>query len=271
MSNQQRLLLGVLVAGNVVPVGYLFARSSFLASKSVPAHPAAAGRLPFVEMRDDRGAVVTTSSLIGSPLFVQFVNPYVDQQIASLRVLLASRSNNPVRFLLITSDAATLRNRLHVMMERALVVEERDYQLRDAFQAPRCCERWILFDQTGNLAGTGRYESGDALSHLLAVADGRRAYSPDVLSDVLERLNESGDLEQIHSAALRSPSHRAIVVIYSSVCTVCSSGTLVELLNASADHDTGRHIISVVNGLEETGMLVERFRKNSVGPGAERL
>lgn len=122
MSNQQRLLLGVLVAGNVVPVGYLFARSSFLASKSVPAHPAAAGRLPFVEMRDDRGAVVTTSSLIGSPLFVQFVNPYVDQQIASLRVLLASRSNNPVRFLLITSDAATLRNRLHVMMERALAL-----------------------------------------------------------------------------------------------------------------------------------------------------
>lgn len=237
MKSRQRMLILILATANLVVIGYLFGRSYLPAAKSIPGQADDARRLPLVELRNDEGRILSSSTFIGSPLFVQFVNPEVDQQIESIKTILSDPPHSPTSFLFITNNAHTLRKRLPVRSEALVVVEDRDYQLRDAFDAPRCCERWLLFDAQGKFAADGAYDAGNALSELLSVADRKPVYSTQMLLAVLGRLNEGGRLEQIHSAKSGSRSGTAIVAMFSSVCTGCATGTLVDLLNNHAKQD----------------------------------
>jgi hypothetical protein len=95
---------------------------------------------------------------------------------------------------------------------------------------PKCCERWLIFDESGKLKGSGDYDSDDAISKLRNIVDGEYPYSEAVLWKMLDSL-ERRDLAQIVDSGIRSRSGKAIVVMISSVCTGCADGALIDQLN----------------------------------------
>lgn len=247
MRTRQRLLIAFLLTANLVLIVFVFARSSRSGvAKWEPPPPNTVRSLPLVELRDDRGRILNSSRFIGFPLFVQFVNPHVDQQTEAINTILSHPPHSSTSFLLITNDATQLRKRLQGRSEDVVVVEDLGYQLRDAFEVPRCCEKWVLFDADGKVVRVGAYDAGDALSELLSVTDRSPAYSPQMLLAVFRRLNEGGTLGRIYSANSRSGAHTTIVAMFSSVCTGCPTGTLVDLLNSHAKLDTGISYLALV-------------------------
>jgi hypothetical protein len=110
MSNRNRFIIGILLAVNLFVGSFVFARR--YSSASMPISPPGNDSLPMLELQDDSGNEFNTKQFIGSPLFVQFINPYVDAQIASLVKTRRNHPERPVSWLLITKDARELRKHL---------------------------------------------------------------------------------------------------------------------------------------------------------------
>jgi len=162
----------------------------------------------------------------------------LDRQIESIKVFLSAvQPKNKAALLFITNDAPFLLQKLPSASSEVQVYQDRDFGLRDAFGAPRCCEKWQLYNGSGQLSATGDFDSGDGASQLRSLIDGEGAYSSSVLLGVLKALHAQGRFQRFNTGA--RPERKAMVVMLHSVCTGCGSGSLVEALNtyAARDHD----------------------------------
>ncbi len=230
MSNRNRIIIGILLAANLIAGGLVFARRY---SSRAPDSLSESGSLPSLDIRDDSGRSINTNQFLGSPLFVQFVNPYVDAQIASVIKARQNRPDRSITWLLVTKDARELRERLPEDSGDIIIVESDYEKLRELLNVPKCCERWLIFDESAKLRTSGDYDSGDVAARLRSVIDGERPYSEAVIWQAFNSLKKR-DLAQIIDRGTRSRSRKALIVMLSSVCTGCADGELVDLLNVYA-------------------------------------
>lgn len=233
---RSRLFIGVLVLINVSLAGYVVAhRYIFAKPKLVPV--AQSHMLPPVELRDEKGRVFHTDRFIGSPLFVQFINPHVEAEISSFLTVRNNRPKKSISWMLLTANAQELRRRLPSDSDDVVIVEE-DYQaLRNLFSISRSREHWVIFDESGKYRSSGGYDTGDAANQLRNVADNEPIYSTKILSQMLNLMSEEGQLSQFHASAAHSASGKALVAMFSAACTACPDGSLVDILNNHAAQD----------------------------------
>ncbi|PYP88305.1 MAG: hypothetical protein DMF61_06865 [Blastocatellia bacterium AA13] len=239
VNSRRRLLLAVLVAANILVAGYLLARRSGTAKAIGPLPLALTQSLPLIELKDDAGQAMQTSTLLGSPLFVQFVNPYVEPQIASFLRVRGQNLRRPISWVIITRDSREFRRRMPKDAGDLIVVEDNYERLSDLFNIPKCCEEWRLFDETGRLRGWAKYDEGDAVGSLLHLVNGDAPFSRDMLLATIIKISDDGLLEQLHSRAARSKRGKAVGVIFSQACTGCPEHYLIDLLRARASNDQG--------------------------------
>ena len=129
------------------------------------------------------------------------------------------------------------------------MIVDKDYeQLRDSFNLSKCCEKWFIFDKTGSVRAQGSYDTDEASSALHHVADGEQAYSPETFLEKLKRLDAENDLTQIRTGAANSPTKTVIAALFSSLCTGCNDGHLLELLKSSADKKIGANYLVLLPG-----------------------
>jgi hypothetical protein len=244
---RSRLFIGILILVNVSLAGYVVAhRYIFAKPKLVPV--AQSHVLPLVELRDDNGRVFGTNRFIGSPLFVQVINPHVEAEIASFLNVRNNRPKKSISWMLLTANAQELRMRLPSDSDDVVIVEE-DYQvLRNLFSISKSREHWVIFDESGKYRSNGSYDTGDAANQLRNVADNEPIYSTKILSQMLTLMNEEGLLSQFHASAAHSASGKALVGMFSTACTACSDGSLVDLLdNHSAKDRRTSYLIILPN------------------------
>lgn len=234
---RQRALIIILVIANVVMAGYVIGRNFRLRYTHDPVPVAESNNLPLIQLVDDNDRRINTSTLIGSPLFVQFVNPYIEAQIGSFLQVRENPPQTKVSWLLFTTNAKHLRSQLPKDSNDIVVVEKNYQEVRNLFSVPGPFEYWMIFDEAGSLRYSGRYDSGQALSCLRHVADGDPMFSPAALADAFRAMHESGVLAQLHARATRSASEKLVVGLFSGACTGCSDSSQVALLDSASQMD----------------------------------
>ncbi len=228
MSLRIRLIVGFLIAVNVLLAGYISVVRSRQPETSRDAKTEKK-LLPEVQMVNDRGQSLQSKQFLGTPLFVQFINPDVRQQTDLLSAVLNDRPKKPVKILVVTSNAQNLRARVPSITDDVSVVEKDFKELRTAFEIPEYSEKTLIFDKTGTRVDHRFYYQGGALAKLQALVDGKPGYSPALLQEALVSV-KSAQLEAIRQRTLTSPSGKAVIALFSVIGTYCPSGELIDSL-----------------------------------------
>lgn len=74
-------------------------------------------------------------------------------------------------------------------------------------------------------------------------------------------MSERGDLARFHDLATKSASKKTIVGMFSTACTACADGSLVDLLNTSAAQDRKNSFLIILPGSFTTSD-VKNFKTN---------
>ena len=229
MSLRIRIILGVLIAANLLLAGYISVVRSRQPVTSPDARTTEKKHLPQLQMLDDRGLRLRSEQFLGKPLFVQFINPDVQQQTDLLSAILKDRPRQPVKILVVTPSAQALRARVPSIPDDITVVEKDFKELRSMFELPECCEKTFIFDKTGTRIDQRFYYQGGSLARLHAIVDGKPGYSPALLQEAILSV-KSAQLEEIRQRTLTSPSGKAVIGLFSLIGTFCPSGELVDSL-----------------------------------------
>lgn len=228
MSLRTRIIIGVLIAANLLLAGYI----SIVRSRQPVAAASKSSRpklLPSVQLFDDRGQTLQSEQFLGTPLFVQFVNPDVRQQTDVVAAILNDRPKQPVKILLVTPNAQALRARVPSITDDVTVVEKNFKDLRTVFDIPECCEKTLIYDKAGTRVDHRFYYQGGALARLQAVVDGKPTFSAVLLKEAIASV-KSGPLEEVRQRTLTSSSGKAVIGLFSLVGTFCPSGEMVDSL-----------------------------------------
>ena len=242
MSRRSRVIIGILIAANLLLAGYI---SVVRSRQPVPSRNAKTSEkelLPQTQLFDDRGQTLRTEQFLGTPLFVQFINPDVEQQTNLLSAILKDPPQQPVKIVLVTSSAQKLRARVPSITDNITVVEKEYKQLRTAFEIPECCEKTVIFDKNGTRVDHRFYYQGGALAKLQAVVDGKPGYSPALLQDAIVSA-KSAQVEEIRQRTLTSPSGKAVIAWFSNIGTFCPSGDVLDSLKG---HQARRHDVELL-------------------------
>jgi len=222
------VLISILIVANVLVAGWLVVNrgNPDLHSRVTPIQESSL--LPVMDLQDDRKQIISTKNLIGSPLFVQFIDPRVDAQVNAILNILKNRPNHPLTWLFITDNASLLRSRLPG--DDTTIVEKEYDALLKIFGVRQGLEHWFIFDEAGKLKAQGRYDSGDAIGRLHSIVDGQPGYSAALFLESLDSLNESGKLSELRDKCAKVRSGKAVFVLFSSVCTGCAEASLIEII-----------------------------------------
>ncbi|MDQ3802701.1 MAG: hypothetical protein M3416_02440 [Acidobacteriota bacterium] len=94
----------------------------------------------------------------------------------------------------------------------------------------------------------------EVIERARSYASARPSYPPPLL-EALNSSNSRGRLSRVHEMAERAPSRSAVLVFFSSACTGCSTGALVDLLNDRAARDKAVAYVALVpNTFNEADM-----------------
>lgn len=229
MSLRSRIIIGVLIAANLLLAGYIsIVRSRQPVAAAAP-KTTSPKLLPKVQLFDDRGQTLQSEQFLGMPLFVQFVNPDIRPQTDVVAAILKDRPKQPVKILLLTPNAQALRTRVPSITDDVTIVEKNYKDLRTVFEIPECCEMTVIFDKSGTRVDHRFYYQGGALAKLQAVVDGRPTFSPVLLKEAIDTV-KTGPLEEVRQRTLTSSSGKAVIGLFSLVGTFCPSGELVDSL-----------------------------------------
>jgi hypothetical protein len=267
MSIYSRALIIFLVVANLtLGTIWLLAGHYKYAGRKVPVSLSQSLTLPSVDLIDDRGRTFNITTLKGKPLFVQFINPLVEAQVTSFEQVFNKANGSaeylrPLLWLIVTNDAAKLRSRLTVESKDVVIVEHGYVKLRELFSVPSCCEYWFIFDERGILRQNGSYDSGDASSYLTEVATGRKRFSIDLLLSSIREMNSKGYFSDLHRKASQSKAREVVIAMFSSVCTGCADGELVDVLNHHARNNVKVSYLALVpNTFSRTDLI--NFKTN---------
>ena len=229
MSLRIRFIVVILIAANLFLAGYIAVVRSRQPVTPPEAKTTEKKLLPRVQLFDDRGQTIESDQLLGTPLFVQFINPDVRPHINLLSALLKDRPKQPVKFVLLTPNAQNLRARVPSLTDDIIVVEKDYKQLREEFEIPECCEKTIIFDHTGTRLDHRFYYQGGSFAKLHSVVDGKPGYSPALLQEAIASANSS-QVEAIRQRSLTSPSGKAVIALFSRIGTFCPTRDLLDSL-----------------------------------------
>lgn len=229
MSRRSRIIIGILIAANLLLVGYISVVRSRQPVTSRNAKTSEKKLLPQTQLFDDRGQTVRTEQFLGTPLFVQFINPDVRPHVDLLSAILKDRPKQDVKIFLVTPNAQNLRARVPSITDDITVVEKDFNLLRTAFEIPECCEKTIIFDKTGARLDHRFYYQGGSFAKLHSVVDGKPGYSPTLLQEAIASAN-SPQVEAIRQRTLTSSSGKAVIALFSLIGTYCPTGELLDSL-----------------------------------------
>lgn len=240
MHIRARLILGILVVVNLVLAGYVgivrWSQRSAVRAAAAACNTSAADSkvLPPVDLHSDKGQQLSTRQFLGTPLLVQFVNPAMRRQTDLVSEVLRGRPKQPMTLLFVTSSAQELRQRVPGIPDDVFVVEQNFKELRKTFQVPELGETTTIFDKTGNVVGRFYYYQGGLVAKIRSAVDGEAAFEPELFQNPISEIRK-GQIETIRKQSLNSESGTAIAILFSSVCTSCSSSDLVDVLNQRVD------------------------------------
>lgn len=229
MSLRTRFIVVFLIAANLFLAGYIVVVRSRQPVTPPDARTTEKKLLPRIQLFDDRGQNFQSDQLLGTPLFVQFVDPDIRQQTDLVSAILNDRPKHPVKILLVTPNAQNLRARVPSITDDIIVVEKHYKQLRTDFEIPECCEKILLFDKAGTRLDDRFYYQGGALTKLHSVVDGKPGYTPALLQEAIASAN-SAQVETIRQRTLTSPSGKAVIALFSRMGTFCPTGEVLDSL-----------------------------------------
>lgn len=260
MSLRIRIMIGILIAVNLLLAGYISVVRSRQPVTSPGARTTKKKLFPRVQMFDDRGQTIQSEQLLGTPLLVQFINPDIRQQTDLVSAILKDRPTQPLKILLVTPNAQNLRARVPSITDDITVVEKDFKELRTVFEIPECCEKILIFDETGKRVDHRFYYQGGSLAKLQAVVDGKPGYSPALLKEALVSV-KGAQLEEIRQKTLTSSSGKAVIALFSVIGTYCPSGGLIDSLKG---HHTRRKDVQLLILFPKnfTSNDVQNFKSN---------
>jgi len=232
LARRVRLLLLVLIAANLLLATYVLARRFFPAGDALT-EAIQKRKLPALLLRDDKGHNIDTATFIGRPLFIQFVKSEVKQQIDLASEVLRNLPEQPVTCLFITADARQFRQALPSLKPETIVIEQDYAVLRKIFDIPECCEMTLIYDKAGSLRDKRYYYQGGVVAELQTISDGSSPFSNEAFGTSISTVS-TGKFGEIRNRSLKTPSGIAVVTFFSNVCTLCSSGDIVDALNDTA-------------------------------------
>jgi len=217
------ILLAILAVFNVTALGYLWLRNGSRVNEVT-----SAARLPPLELVDDKGTRVLLSRLIGTPVVIQFVNPEIPTQTNSISRLLSAFNPGEVRLVLITPNSTQLRGLLPDLPDEVLVVQNNYAELKKTFGVPECCERRFIYDSEGGLSYRDYYREADLTPRLNLLAHKTLPPVATVLADALQSCR-TGPLAALREETRNETSHRAMVMLFTSISSTCPSGELLRM------------------------------------------
>jgi len=218
------ILLALLAVFNITALGYLWFRNG----SRVTEVTTTTGRLPSLELVDDKGTRVVLSRLIGAPVVIQFVNPDTPTQTDSVSRLVSAFNPSEVRLVLITPNSIQLRGLLPELPNDVVVVQNNYEELKKDFSVPQCCERRFIYDSNGALTYGDYYRDADLTPRINVLA---KKTLPPVVNAVTDALESSrtGPFSAVREQTRNAASRRALVMLFTSVSSTCPSGELLKI------------------------------------------
>ena len=218
------ILLAILALTNVTVVSYLWWRNK----SRVDEFTTNAGRLPPLELIDDKGTRLLLSSLIGAPVVIQFVNPEIPTQTNSVSKLVSAFNRGEVHVVVITPNSGELRKLLPELPDEVLVIQNNYEELKKAFRVPDCCERRFIYNNEGVLSYRDYYREADLTPRLNLLAHKTLPPVSTVLTEALQSCR-IGPVASLREETRNEASRRAMVMLFTSVSSTCPSGELLRM------------------------------------------
>jgi hypothetical protein len=203
------ILLAILAVSNVTALGYLWLRNE----SRINEVPAGGGRLPSLEIVNDKGTRELLSHLVGAPVVIQFVNVEIPTQTNSISKLVSTFNPGEVHFVVITPNSSELRRLLPDLPDDVLVVQNNYGELKKAFAVPDCCERRFIYNSEGVLSYRDYYREADLTPRLNLLAHKTLPPVSTVLNEALQSCR-TGPLAALREETRNETARRAMVMLF---------------------------------------------------------
>lgn len=255
-SRRRLLVLVILVLVNLSIIAYWILHRS---PEAIVAVDQDLKEIPAVNILADTGANKPLTTLIGKVSLVQFVNPDVQSQLDSVSQMLP-KFGADIWFVLITRDAHALRERLPALSNNVIVVQQDLTQLKRIFNVPDCCERRFVFNEAGKLSYSDYYYEADLTARINVLIHRQLPPLSDAVLQTLSLLPGT-TFDSFKQKVQHTKSGKAAVAVFTSVCTSCQSGELVQVLNQYAVKRPDIRFIALLP-VDYTNVDVENFKSN---------
>lgn len=179
------------------------------------------------------GNIVNPSILKGTNVFVQFINPKLEDQIKLLKNVYFEFKNQALLMVVFTEDFQKLNEEIGYALTRMFVITDDYEKFKKIFQVPSCCENFYLFDKSGNLVVTDfnwkGYKEG-IKTHLMSLVE-KKKFSIYHFIELEKNIRDIDWFEQLWKIIDREKTYNYYLIsMFTRVCMNCPSGWIIDSL-----------------------------------------
>lgn len=224
--------------------------------------------LPDFSTVDIFGNTIDSSNFTGKKTFVQFINPKSESQIESLKRVYQEYKNED--FAIITFIKKVEDHIFHRFMDKIMfasgdifIITEDYENHKTLFEAPSCCESFMLFGQEGKLIGSGtdqHLHKKDIRAYFNRLDAGKKF----IISNYIKPGFHISDIDWLGSLARvieRENNYEYFIFsMFNNICTGCPSGTLINKLKEADKSASGSAHFLIILSDDYTENDVNNFK-----------
>lgn len=179
------------------------------------------------------GNKINPSTLKGSNVFIQFINPKLHEQVDLLKKIYFEFNEQELLIVVFTKDFKILKKEIRYTLGSIFFITSGYEKFKKIFQVPSCCESFYLFDKSGNLVITDfnwkGYEEGikTQLQSLLKKIE----FSIHYFIKSGENIRNIDWFDHLWKIIIRekTPNYH-VISMFTRICSSCPSGRIINNL-----------------------------------------
>jgi len=213
-------------------------------------------KLPKFKSLDAAGNLVRSDDFRGKKLYIQFVNPLYDHDIALIKKVYFHWKNEDLIFIIITENYSRFQSKL-ADLNNVIVLSKNYKKLQSLFNVPDSGTHY-LFDGSGTLVNIGRndieYDKGlkRSLNRLIK----NKYFSISDFIKLNENIKEISWFKQPSEIVEKENKEFYVISLFTSICSGCKSGSIMK--NLKSFHLKGQNYAYVVC------ILSDKFNENDI-------
>ena len=220
--------------------------------------------LPEFSAVDIFGDKISTANIKGKNVFIQFIDPKSESQNESLKRIYRDFKNEKLIIMVFLKDSNShifdrFMDEMRFAFGNITIITEKYEDYKKTFNAPSCCEKFYLFNESGNLIASGlnwRLYTSETLG-LFGNMEIRKKFSILNFIKPGENINNISWFTQVVEIIRKdSKYNNYIISMFNELCNTCLNGQIINNLMKSYEENHGSSYYLI--------MLSDNFSENDI-------